>query len=92
MAASSRWYFQLSCAGSQAQRVTGDIGIGALIWWRPSIGYRDSAATFCSIAPKTLCPSLPFISIRMVSPNFMNSVAGLPSWMVSMARFSAMQL
>ena len=30
--------------------------------------------------------------MRIVSPNFMKSVNGLPSWMVSMARFSAMQL
>jgi hypothetical protein len=30
--------------------------------------------------------------MRMVSPNFMNSVLGWPSWMVSMQRFSAMQL
>jgi hypothetical protein len=53
---------------------------------------QRGAAIFCSIAPNTLCPSAPFISIRIVSPNFMNSVEGWPSWMVSMARFSAMQL
>jgi hypothetical protein len=46
----------------------------------------------CSIAPNKLSPFCPFISMRMVSPNFMNSVAGLPSRMVSIARFSAMQL
>jgi hypothetical protein len=39
-----------------------------------------------------LLPSLPFISMRIVSPKRMNSVVGLPSWIVSIARFSAMQL
>lgn len=52
----------------------------------------QGAAIAWSIAPKMLAPSLPLTSMRMVSPNFMNSVLGLPSWMVSMQRFSAMQL
>ena len=51
-----------------------------------------SGAIFCSMAPNMLCPSWPFISIRMVSPYFMKPVEGLPSWMDSIARFSAMQL
>lgn len=32
-----------------------------------------------SMAPKMLEPSLPLTSMRMVSPNFMKSVLGLPS-------------
>jgi len=62
---------------------------------RPQNGLRPQAAgeaMLWSMAPKMLVPSLPLISMRMVSPNFMNSVLGLPSWMVSMQRFSAMQL
>ena len=51
-----------------------------------------SGTISCSIAPNKLSPFWPFISMRMVSPNFMNSVEGLPSRMVSIARFSAMQL
>jgi hypothetical protein len=39
---------------------------------RRSVGaYVFRGAIFCSMAPKTLWPSLPFISMRMVSPNFM---------------------
>ena len=53
-------------------------------------GAQLCATTVCSIAPNTLAPSNPFISIRMVSPNCMNSVFGAPPSMVSTARFSAM--
>lgn len=53
---------------------------------------QRGAAIFWSMAPKMLWPSRDFISMRMVSPNFMNPVEGLPSCTVSMARFSAMQL
>ena len=54
--------------------------------------HSAGSTMFWSMAPKMLWPSLPFISMRMVSPKRMNSVLGAPSWMVSMQRFSAMQL
>ena len=41
----------------------------------------------CSIAPNTLMPSVPFISMRIVSPNFMNSVFGAPNSIVSIAEY-----
>ena len=44
------------------------------------------------MAPNTLLPSRSRISMRMVSPKRMNGVTGAPVSMVSMARFSAMQL
>ena len=57
----------------------------------PRSSRRAIGATFCSIAPNRLWPWPSFISIRMVSPNCMNGVCGLPPSIVSIARFSAMQ-
>ena len=51
---------------------------------------QDGCATRCSIAPNTLIPSAPLISMRIVSPYCMKPVFGAPLSMVSMARFSAM--
>jgi hypothetical protein len=48
------------------------------------------AATFCSIAPKIDAPDASNISMRTLSPYFMNAVAGLPSAIISSARLSAM--
>ena len=59
---------------------------------RPEAAQPASGRTVCSIAPNTLCPSAPCISMRMVSPWRMKGVCGAPPSIVSMARFSAMQL
>lgn len=56
----------------------------------PRPGHQAGAATRWAIAPNRLCPSPPFISMRIVSPYFMNSVFGAPDSIVSIARFSAM--
>ena len=76
------------CAGDEKASALHLDGLFADGW----VCHFAAATIFCSMAPNRLWPSLPFISIRIVSPNFMNSVDGLPSWMVSIARFSAMQL
>ncbi len=53
---------------------------------------QRGAVTVWSMAPNRFWPSRPFISMRIVSPYRMKPVEGWPSCMVSMARFSAMQL
>ena len=53
---------------------------------------HSHSSTCCSIAPNREWLSLPFISMRITSPNCRKPVFASPCSIVSIARFSAMQL